>query len=155
MYQMQLTSLCVFNRMLCVLSHIYDIYIMYINACVHAKVLQSCPTLCDTVDSSPPGYSVHGILQARILEWVANSFSKQNNPSHLHFLHSIKFQTSYHLTNFLGFFSVSHCFLSSCNRKITRPQLLFSQLRRPDHTNLNLFNWYQSSQNTISLYWER
>ena len=40
------------------------------------KVTQSCPTLCDPVDCSPPGSSVHGILQARILEWVAISFSK-------------------------------------------------------------------------------
>ena len=39
--------------------------------CVRAKSLQSCPTLCDPIDCSPPGYSVHGILQARILEWVA------------------------------------------------------------------------------------
>ena len=37
---------------------------------------QSCPTLCDPVDCSPPGFSVHGILQARILEWVAISFSR-------------------------------------------------------------------------------
>ena len=41
-----------------------------------AKSLQSCPTLCDPMDSSPPGSSVHGILQARILEWVAISFSR-------------------------------------------------------------------------------
>ena len=40
-----------------------------------AKSLQSCPTLCDPIDGSPPGSSVHGILQARILEWVAISFS--------------------------------------------------------------------------------
>ena len=40
-----------------------------------AKSLQSCLTLCDPIDSSPPGSSVHGILQARILEWVAISFS--------------------------------------------------------------------------------
>ena len=40
-------------------------------AYVRAKSLQSCPTLCDPVDCSPPGFSVHGILQARILEWVA------------------------------------------------------------------------------------
>ena len=38
---------------------------------VHAKSLQSCPTLCDPIDCSPPGSSVHGILQTRILEWVA------------------------------------------------------------------------------------
>ena len=37
--------------------------------------LQSCPILCDLIDGSPPGSSVHGILQARILEWVAISFS--------------------------------------------------------------------------------
>ena len=40
-----------------------------------AKSLQSCPTLWDPVDSSPPGSSVPGILQARTLEWVAISFS--------------------------------------------------------------------------------
>ena len=40
-----------------------------------AKSLQSCPTLCDAIDGSPPGSSVPGILQARTLEWVATSFS--------------------------------------------------------------------------------
>ena len=43
--------------------------------CVCAKLLQSCLTLCNPVDHSRPGSSVHGILQARILEWVAISFS--------------------------------------------------------------------------------
>ena len=42
---------------------------------VHAKSLQSCPTLCNPVAYSPPGSSVHGILQARILEWIAMPFS--------------------------------------------------------------------------------
>ena len=41
----------------------------------YAKSLQSCPTLCDPIDSSPPGSPVAGILQARTLEWVAISFS--------------------------------------------------------------------------------
>ena len=41
-----------------------------------AKSLQSCPTLCDPIDGSPPGPTVPGILQARTLEWVAISFSK-------------------------------------------------------------------------------
>jgi len=40
-----------------------------------AKSLQSCPTLCDPIDSSPPGFPVPGIVQARTLEWVAISFS--------------------------------------------------------------------------------
>ena len=43
-----------------------------------AKSLQSCPTLCDPMDGSPPGSSVHRILQARTLEWVAVSFSIQH-----------------------------------------------------------------------------
>ena len=42
-----------------------------------AKSLQSCPTLCDPIDSSPPGSSVHGIFQARILEWGAIAFSPE------------------------------------------------------------------------------
>ena len=41
-----------------------------------SEVAQSCPTLCDPVDCSIPGSSVHGILQARILEWVTISFSR-------------------------------------------------------------------------------
>ena len=41
----------------------------------YAKSLQSCPTLCDPIDSGPPGSPVPGILQARTLEWVAISFS--------------------------------------------------------------------------------
>ena len=40
-----------------------------------SEVAQSCPTLCDHIDSSPPGSSVHGIFQARILEWGAIAFS--------------------------------------------------------------------------------
>ena len=39
-------------------------------------VAQSCPTLCDPMDCSLPGSSVHGILQERVLEWVAISFSR-------------------------------------------------------------------------------
>ena len=49
-------------------------YMMYV--CLFA---QSCPTLCDLIDCSPPGSSVHGILQARILEWVAIPFSRRSS----------------------------------------------------------------------------
>ena len=45
------------------------------SAAADAKSLQSCPTLCDPIDGSPLGSSVPGILQVRILEWVAISFS--------------------------------------------------------------------------------
>ena len=48
---------------------------MLLAAAAAAKSLQSCPTLCDPMDCSLPGFSVHGILQARTLEWVAISFS--------------------------------------------------------------------------------
>ena len=44
-------------------------------AAAAAKFLQSCPTLCDPIDSSPPGSPIPGIFQARILEWVAIAFS--------------------------------------------------------------------------------
>ena len=44
-------------------------------AAAAAKSIQSCPTLCDPLDGSPPGSPVSGILQARILEWAAISFS--------------------------------------------------------------------------------
>ena len=45
------------------------------SAAATAKSFQSCPTLCDPIDGSPPGSPVPGILQARALEWVAISFS--------------------------------------------------------------------------------
>ena len=45
------------------------------SATATAKLLQSCPTLCDPIDGSPPGSPIPGILQARTLEWVAISFS--------------------------------------------------------------------------------
>ena len=49
---------------------------------------QSCPTLCNPMDCSPPGSSVHGVLQARILEWVAISYSKVSSQgSNLYLLH--------------------------------------------------------------------
>ena len=44
-------------------------------AAAAAKSLQSCPTLCDPIDGSPPGSSVHGIFQAGVLEWGAIAFS--------------------------------------------------------------------------------
>ena len=48
-------------------------------AAAAAKSLQSCPTLCDPIDGSPPGSAVPGILQASTLEWVAISFSNAWN----------------------------------------------------------------------------
>ena len=57
---------------------------------VHAKLLQSCQTVCNPMDCSPPGSPVHGFLQARILEWIAMTSSKgifQTQGSNLCLLH--------------------------------------------------------------------
>ena len=58
---------------ICLLTHSFNN--MYWGAAV-AKSLQSCPTLCNPIDSSPPGSPIPGILQVRTLEWVAIPFSK-------------------------------------------------------------------------------
>ena len=50
-------------------------HLSWVREAAAAKSLQSCPTLCDPIGGSPPGFPVPGILQARILEWVAISFS--------------------------------------------------------------------------------
>ena len=57
------------------LSDFHCHLVMHAAAAAAAKSLQSCPTLCDPRDSSPPGSAILGILQARTLEWVAISFS--------------------------------------------------------------------------------
>ena len=50
---------------------------------LEAKLLQSCLILCDPMDYKPPDFSVHGIFQARILEWVAISFSSLSGGTQL------------------------------------------------------------------------
>ena len=58
--------------------------------CVHAKLLQSCLTLCDSMDCSMPSSSVHGILQARIQKWIAMTSPKGSfNPGIKPFLISL------------------------------------------------------------------
>ena len=49
--------------------------LQYMKVKSESKVAQSCPTLCDPMDCSPPGSSTHGIFQARVLEWGAIAFS--------------------------------------------------------------------------------
>ena len=53
----------------------YDFFYLFYCCCCYCLGPDSCPTLCDPMDCSLPGSSVHGISQARILEWVAISFS--------------------------------------------------------------------------------
>ena len=78
--------------------HEYIYGIMYVAAA--AKSLQSCPTLCDTIDGSPPGSPIPGILQARTLDWVAISFSN-----------AMSFKSNKHLTIFNSLFEVYY----NCN----------------------------------------
>ena len=64
------------SRYICV--YIADLLYCTVAAAA-AKSLQSCPTLCDPIDGSPPGFPVPGILQVRTLEWIAISFSNACN----------------------------------------------------------------------------
>ena len=57
------------------ISLLTPIFLKASAAAAASKLLQSCPTLCDAIDGSPPGSPVPGILQARTLEWVTISFS--------------------------------------------------------------------------------
>ena len=62
-----------------------------------SEVTQSCPTLCDPVDCSPPGSSVHGLLQARILEWSCHTLLQgifKTQGSNPHLLHLLYWQAS-------------------------------------------------------------
>ena len=56
--------------------HQYSVNVRIVKQKSESELSQSCPTLCDPVDRNLPGFSVHGIFQARILEWVAISFSR-------------------------------------------------------------------------------
>ena len=56
-------------------NSVENAYLLFSSTAAAAKSRQSCPTLCDPIDGSPPGCPVPGILQARTLEWVAISFS--------------------------------------------------------------------------------
>ena len=69
---------------------------------LYAKLLQSYPTLCDPLDCNPPGSSVHGILQARILEWVvmpsSRGPSQPRDWTHVSYVFCIGRQILYHCT---------------------------------------------------------
>ena len=70
---MQVTMGDYSNSKTCVINN--STILAYTVAAAAAKSLQLCPTLCNSIDGSPPGSPVPGILQARTLEWVAISFS--------------------------------------------------------------------------------
>ena len=93
------------------------------SAAAAAKSLQSCPTLCDPIDGSPPGSSVHGILQAGTLEWVAISSSNSLCSTVSIFLCLV-----FELTNSLFSFVLSPIIPDYCLRIFICFYLLFSVL---------------------------
>ena len=60
----------------CGQSSLFSYILSNINVTIIVQSVQSCSPLCDTVDYSPPGSSVHGIFQARLLDWIANLYSR-------------------------------------------------------------------------------
>ena len=79
----------------------------------YAKSLQSCPTLCDPIDGSLPGSPIHGIFQARVLEWGAIAFSRLEHSVHIYtyvciyryfFTYIYKIYIFYSMDGFYGFF---------------------------------------------------
>ena len=107
----------------CLFFHLYFVGVTLV--CMHAcSVTQSSLTLCDPKDCSPPGSSVHGILQARILEWVAIAFSKgsswprdqtrspalQMDP--LLLSHQRKSRVSFKCTNLFFYFCIPYSMLT-------------------------------------------
>ena len=111
-----------------------------------SEVAQSCPTLCDPVDCSLPGSSVHGIFQARVLEWGAIAFSRGSNPGLLNCR-----QTLYRLSHqgrllFLKAFSFfeSQNIFSPCFW-IIKIVSLFSLVVKIGHSDLRFFVRFQVS----------
>ena len=70
----RLDNICLSIPVLFMSVSVHVVFVCNMHAAA-AKLLQSCPTLCDPIDGRPPGSPVPGIFQARILEWVAISFS--------------------------------------------------------------------------------
>ena len=104
-------------------------------ACLHAESLQSCLTLCDPMDYSPPGSSTHGILQARILEWVAiPSSGGASLPRDWTYVSS---------TSCIGrSFFVLFCFLTtSTTWEASRVKMDQSQEGHPEELSLPLLSW--------------
>ena len=79
--------------------------LIFFGVCVSADA-QSCPTLCDPMDYSPPGSSVYGIFQARILEWVAISSSFPESGIGPHLLH---WQANFVSLSHLVYYEINPC----------------------------------------------
>ena len=109
-------------------------------AAATAESLQSCPTLCDPVDGSPPGSPVPGILQARTLEWVAISFSNTN--MHWIIVKARKFQKSIYFC----FIDYAKAFDCVDHNKLWK---ILKEMGIPDHLTCLLRNLYAGQEATV------
>ena len=114
-----------------------------------SEVAQSCPTLCDPMDCSPPGSSVHGILRARILEWVAISFSRgssrprdQTQVSRIAGSHQGRWLSEI-LSSFI-FYMISLRF-STLGSSSTQRYTLYCRLPKLQRKECTLFIFFQST----------
>ena len=134
------------------------------------SVTQSCPTLCDPMDSSPPDSSIHGILQARILEWVVISFSRPRVHIYvliynmcfslsdllLSVLQALGSSTSLQLPQIHGFLRESMkqlvwlCPISALQESY---MLLFQPLCTPSHAAHNVVLWMEWERNGSLTCW--
>ena len=103
----------------------------FLIAAAAAKSLQSCLTLCNPIDSSPPGSAVPGLLQARTLEWVAISFSsawkwkvKVKSLSPIWLL-ATPWTAAYHAPPFMGFSRQEHFLIKTIFSKLLAPKHFF------------------------------
>ena len=123
--------------------------------CTHAKSLQLYLTLCDPMDRSWPGSSVHGILQARILEWVAISTSRgsswtmdQTQVSYVSFIGRRILYHYCHLGGWLFSFFImenfKHINVKTVNHTITKIMIVWFMLR---NTMWSLCSWHHDPKN--------
>ena len=101
-----------------------------LTSCMHAaaaKSLQSCPTLCDPIDSSPPGSPIHGIFQARVLKWVAIAFSD--------FMHDSSVYSVLPYKTFQHFFQAHKIKINLMGIFMTRIKIKIQSVRSHHHLN--------------------
>ena len=145
----------ILNVYFCVL---FLLTLFYLFAAAAAKSLQSCPTLCDPIDGSPPGSPVPGILQARTLEWVAISFSnawkwkvKVKSFSHVQ-LFATPWTAAYQAPPSMGFSRQEYW----SGVPLPSPNLLPEVSNSPSifrYLYINIINWFLIIQSSDFIHW--
>ena len=117
------------------------------SACSHAKPLQSCLTLCDPMDCSPPGSSVHEILQAAILEWLAKPSSRISSQprsrTHVSYVTCVGRRVLYHERH-LGSPRVAQTLLEQVEASLSQPSQHWKNIPQVEQTLTLYSNWCSS-----------